>query len=285
MIVNDDVLRIIEILEFRRQPTAVKKKRIGEWFGSDDPNVIGAAVDVLLQYSEYIDPAPTRREVGEFLMKNFEVSLARRGEKASIYAYNCHEAAKELYAWMIACYNALPERKAEECLHLAKEFLVHRYRNGDGSQRSCIVAGALEHLFEVDGLREFFMDWQAEPDLREAYRKAEAWSSWLAACVRSVELVASLTADLLRSRGFEAVMVHPPTIGTTMPVVTWENGEPHQLAIDCDEAWVRGFESSAVDIERAANFAASRSNWSQSANLPTHFTVHLNGDRFTIGSR
>jgi len=281
MTTNDDVLRIIEILDFRRQPEPIKKKRVHRWFESSEPNVIGAAVDAVLRNWERIEPSLTRREIGDLLMKNFGVSLDSRGQKVSNYAYNCHEAAKEFYGWVIASHAAFPDHDAKECVRVAKQFLEQRYRAGDEGQRNCIIAGALEHIFEAEGLQEVFFEWKRDPVLSDAYAKAGAWSSWVAARNRSLEPIATATAEALRRRGFEDVQVQRPAVGTTMPVVTWRNGQPHELAISGDEAWARRFDAGEVDMAKAARFAATPENWSQSSSLPTHFTVELNGDRFT----
>ena len=280
MTTNQDVLRIIEVLDFRAHPEPLKKKRLRAWFESQEPNVIGAATEAVLRHGEYINPPLTRREVGDLLMTNFDVSLDNRGEKVSAYAYNCHEAAKEFYGWVIAAHDALLDREAEECLSVAKEFLELRYRAGDEGQRNCLIAGALEHIFEVDGVRDRFHDWRDDPELSIAYGKAEEWRSWVAGRVRSLDTVAMRTADLLRARGVEDVVVERPTVGTTMPFIRWRNGEQHELAISCDEAWVQAVEADAVDVIRAANFAANPDNWSHSPYAPTHFTVELQGERF-----
>jgi hypothetical protein len=69
MTANQDVLRIIDVLDFRANPEPLKKRRLLGWFESNEPNVVGAAVDAMLRNWDYIKPALTRREVGELLMK------------------------------------------------------------------------------------------------------------------------------------------------------------------------------------------------------------------------
>jgi hypothetical protein len=272
---------MIEVLEFRSRPSSLNKKRLRDWFASDDPNVIGAAADAVLAHWECIEPQLTRREVGDILMKNLAVSLITRGQKVSDYAYNCHEAGKEFYGWVIAAQAALPDAEAEECLRLAKQFLRDQYGSGDEGQRACIVTGVLEHLFEIDELRAFFDDWQRDPETTRAFARAEAWSTWVAAHVQSLEAVTSLAAELLRARGLHHVVVSKASVGTIMPAVFWQNGEEHQLSISCDEEWLNAFNETKLNVEEAARFAANSNNWRQAA-LPTHYSVELLGERFRI---
>ncbi|MEA2417185.1 MAG: hypothetical protein QOI58_3842 [Thermoanaerobaculia bacterium] len=281
---RSDVIRIIEVLEFRSRPGPLEKKRLRDWFASDDPNVIGAAADAVLQHWEYIEPPLTRGEVGDVLMKNLAVSLLTRGQKVSDYAYNCHEAGKEFYVWVIAAQAALPDAEAEECLRLARQFLRDQYRSGDEGQRGCIITGVLEHLFEIDDVRTLFADWQRDPEMMRAFERAEAWSTWVAAHAQSLDAVTSRAAELLKERGFKDVVVSKAAIGTIMPAVLWENGEEHQLSISCDEEWLNTFKETKLNIEEAARFATNSNNWSQAA-LPTHFSVKLQGARFRIRPR
>jgi hypothetical protein len=285
MTTDPDVLRIIEVLTFRAHPERLKKKRLQRWLESTEPNVIGAAVDAALRHWEFVEPALTRREVGDLLMKNFDVSLANGGEKVSTYAYNCHEAAKEFYRWVIASHSALPDREAEECLRVAKTFLEQKYRAGGEGQRNCIIAGAIEHLFEVDGLQEFFADWKNDADLSSAYVKANEWASWVKHRIRSIEQVALIVVAIFRSRGFEDVAIKRPSVGTTMPILVWRDEADNELAISCDEDWVEAMASNEIDVKRAANFAADRANWSHSPYAPMHFTVELHTETFRTSPR
>ena len=84
----------------------------------------------------------------------------------------------------------------------------------------------------------------------------------------------------MRRRGVENANVEEPAIGTTMPVITWYDTVSHELAITCDEAWVRHFDDRRIDEEKAARFAADGQNWSESASAPGHFTVELHGETF-----
>jgi hypothetical protein len=279
MSTSEDVLRIIEIMDFRRQPESIKKKHARRWFDSTDANVIGAGLDAILRNWECVEPRLTRRELGELLIKNFQISLRSRDGKLTHYAYNCHEAAREFYGWVIASHAAAGD-EAHEGVLVAKDFLEREYRAGNEQQRNCIVAGALEHLFEVEGLQKLFADWVSDPLLSQAYAKASEWSSWAQSRSRSLRGVAKRTLQQMRRRGVENANVREPAIGTTMPVITWDDAESNELAITCDEGWVRNFEGGHIDEEKAARFAADTRNWSESASVRGRFTVELHGEVF-----
>jgi hypothetical protein len=38
------------------------------------------------------------------------------------------------------------------------------------------VDAILEHLFEKKGLRQFFADWKADPQLKTGYDEAQLWA-------------------------------------------------------------------------------------------------------------
>jgi hypothetical protein len=283
MSTNEDVDRIIEILDFRSQPESVKKKHVRRWFDSTNASVIGAGLDAILRNWECVEPPFTRRELGEVLMKNFQISLRGGVGKLTHYAYSCHEAAREFCGWVIASHAAVRDVEAQDCLHLAKDFLEREYRTADEPQRNCIVAGALEHLFEVEGLAELFAGWQGDPLLSQAYAQASEWSSWARSRSRSLHSVAERTLELMRRRGVADANVRRPAVGTTMPVITWADGESHELAITCDETWVRHFEGGRIDEEKAAAHAADAKNWVESGSVPGTFMVELHGETFARG--
>jgi hypothetical protein len=50
------------------------------------------------------------------------------------------------------------------------------YRAGDEGIKRAVVDGILEHLLEEKGLRKFFADWKADPQLKTAYDEAQLWA-------------------------------------------------------------------------------------------------------------
>jgi hypothetical protein len=51
------------------------------------------------------------------------------------------------------------------------------YRRGDASTCNRIVCGVMEHAFEDPAIRPYFVDWDREEDLREAYMLALDWGT------------------------------------------------------------------------------------------------------------
>lgn len=56
-----------------------------------------------------------------------------------------------------------------------KAWLENIYREGDGDLRQCLIQALLEHLFEQEGIREFFSDWRQDALLADAYENACEW--------------------------------------------------------------------------------------------------------------
>lgn len=202
---NSDILRIIAIMDFRHQPHTIKKTRVLAWFESSDRNVLGAATDAILKNWDYIQPSLTQRDLGGVPMKNFLVSLDGDNDELSVYAYTCHEAARVFCDWTLEAYSESSGQMAEEHVRVAKQLLAEKYRAGDERQRNCIVAGALEHIFEIEEMRGFFADWKNDPTLANAYKESEAWASWAARRARSLQSVALGIAQVLERSDHQGV--------------------------------------------------------------------------------
>jgi len=51
------------------------------------------------------------------------------------------------------------------------------YRRGDAATKNRVQCGVLEHAFEEPALRPYFVDWERDEDLRDAYRLAMEWGT------------------------------------------------------------------------------------------------------------
>ena len=49
------------------------------------------------------------------------------------------------------------------------------YRRGEPATQNRILCGVMEHAFEDPALRPYFVDWERDPDLRDAYKLAVEW--------------------------------------------------------------------------------------------------------------
>jgi hypothetical protein len=84
-----------------------------------------------------------------------------------------YSAGWSLVNWMVGLWNQRPDW--HQGLVEWKTWLAQQYRQGDESQRTCIVTATLEHLFEHRGLAALFADWKKDPVLGVAYREAMEW--------------------------------------------------------------------------------------------------------------
>ena len=51
------------------------------------------------------------------------------------------------------------------------------YRRGDPATQNRVLCGVMEHAFEDPAVRPYFVDWERDPELREAYRLAVEWGA------------------------------------------------------------------------------------------------------------
>lgn len=276
---NRDVIRIIQIIEFRRAPSRLKRKIVRDWLSSTDPNVIAAAVDALLMRSEHIDPPLGVREVFDALLKNFELNLS--AEKAStVYGTTCYQAARDLYSWLMAAA-ATHSSYVQEFMASLKAFLEKAYLAADASERECIQTGLLEHLFEHEPFRDAFEAWREMPVLGEAFRNAQRWSDWVNARIAALEAVAERTATTLRHAGYPDACLTMPSVGSAVVSVTWRTGE---LRFVCDDEWVKLAEDGRARLDDAVRFASEPRNWTADPTHESTFTVELAGAQFGASS-
>ena len=51
------------------------------------------------------------------------------------------------------------------------------YRRGEPATQNRILCGVMEHAFEDPAIRPYFVDWERDVDLRDAYKLAVEWGS------------------------------------------------------------------------------------------------------------
>jgi hypothetical protein len=57
-----------------------------------------------------------------------------------------------------------------------KSLLSRLYIEGSGELKDSIEQAVVEHLFERADIRQFFADWQDDPQLRSAYEAGRLWA-------------------------------------------------------------------------------------------------------------
>jgi hypothetical protein len=274
MAMNHDVIRVINILEFRRAPVKIKKRHLIDWFSSDDPNVIAAAVDAVLMHSDWISPRLTNADILELLQKNLALNLFTR-KAPTPYGHSCYEAGRALFMWVTQV--AVAGGTHPELLPRLSSFLSGLYLSAPDEQRNCIINGVLEHLFESDVIRQHFEHWQDEDALREAFINARRWSDWASVTRTSLEEVAEKTADLLRASGHHDAFVTQAGPATVVPTISLHD---RVVMMSCDSAWVELFRRGALNLESAAKYAADQQNWRTVAEGGITDAVELFGNAF-----
>lgn len=273
---NADVIRVINILEFRRSPVQIKKRHVLDWLLSNDPNVIAAAVDAILMHNDCISPRLTNDEILDLLQRNFMLNLST--EKApTLYGHSCYEAGRTLFMWVLTLFDTGHAPGDGEALRRLSSYLSGLYLSASEKQRNCIVNGVLEHLFESDAVREHFEFWQGQDILREAYINARRWSDWSKARLYALEEVTYRTAELLRGAGHVEAFVNWPGPASVIPTISVKE---RVLMISCDTAWVELFQVGRLNLTKAAEFAADEKNWSPVAEGGLTHVVELRGRTF-----
>ncbi len=149
---------------------AIPARTICNWMKSEDIEVLGAVFRLLHKKEHYsrIDPPLTFSDYHPFHLRYYERCL--RENPDGKWSDSSYLAAHSLVAWFNGIWKdpSTPKQAFEEL----KAMLARLYREGDARLRTCIITGALEHLFENRQIRQFFDDWKEDPALKEAYSEA-----------------------------------------------------------------------------------------------------------------
>lgn len=146
-------------------------------------------------------------------------------------------------------------------LQSVKPVLAALYRDGDESQRRCVVNGILEHLFESSGVIDLFGDWSSDSGLSSAYTEAQVWSVWIIKKRAFLTHVASLCVDELRRYGIDA-RLNNAQIGIDSIDIEWgDPNDPEHLVLDCDDEVVERFRDDLTAQVSLAKYATDRKHW------------------------
>jgi hypothetical protein len=137
----------------------------------------------------------------------------------------------------------------------------------------------LEHLFEVDAIREQFDNWNEDQELRMAWLKAIEWSSWINRRRDSLIAVSVIAKARLNRLGYCDLSVEWTVAIDGLTIVMRLNDTTQRLIVTCDEAWVEAVRTGEVDLESFADFVADRANWRRIENATDQFSVKLRGDK------
>jgi hypothetical protein len=275
---NQDVIRIINILEFRRAPVRIKQRRVTEWLQSGDPNVVAAATDAILMHNDFISPKLNDGEILAILQRNFAINLSTP-KAPTLYSHSCYEAGRALFMWVLLQADSDYVLNNVDALDVLSTNLANLYLTASPDQKDCIVNGVLEHLFENDAVREHFVTWQAQPELNDAYVRAGRWSDWSRTRRSSLEEITEKTAERLRQAGYSNAFVNWPVPGSVIPEICMDE---QTLMVSCDEVWVELFQARRLNLDLAADFAANEKHWRPAAEIGRAQIVELSGRSFEV---
>ena len=154
--------------------SAIPKSNVIQWIASDDPEVMGAAYQLLVDatLANRIAPTPSFDEIFEFFLRYYEFCLRRdpQGE----WVDNRFTAGCELVRVFVSYWN----KGIDEKYFVSMKSLLRRlYLEGSPGLRQTIVQAIIEHLFENEPIRRFFADWRDSSELRQAYDEGCEWAA------------------------------------------------------------------------------------------------------------
>lgn len=85
-----------------------------------------------------------------------------------------YEAAQDLVNVVRKHRREMPDDA--EFFRFVSDHLNDVFRSGDRKIQTCVITGVLEHLFEDDEIRSYFLTWRSNPETRRAFEDAIRWT-------------------------------------------------------------------------------------------------------------
>ena len=165
---------LFAIAEDEEREGSIPKADIVAGIRSDDTELAGAIYDIVTtdKLRKRIEPPLADKELDDLITEYFERCIITdpKGER-TLTRYG---AAREAQACILNVWES--EGGSSESFVRWKKWMEKLYRAGDEGIKRAVVDGILEHLFEEKGLRKFFADWKANPQLKTAYDEAQLWA-------------------------------------------------------------------------------------------------------------
>jgi hypothetical protein len=171
---EDDLAEISRTIEApTRNTLALRTLRL--WMRNPDIEVQGATYALLRKAGSglTVSPSPGPEEYLRFFKTYLERCLREDGHGP--WSLTRHGAGWEIAAWVSSLF--AEHGKPTALLVDLRGWLAALYRQGPRVERDAIVNAALEHLFERPSIREFFKEWETDPELATAYRDASRWAA------------------------------------------------------------------------------------------------------------
>jgi hypothetical protein len=163
-----------EALSALSSGSAVARDDVRRWIDSGD--LLTWSVVYALAENDWsrIQPEIAVEEHAEF-MRRYLLRCIEENPTPSEVLHGGYEAAWELAA-ALKQWRRRGGRIAATVRGVALD-LEKIYRRGDAATQNRILCGVMEHAFEDPAIRPYFVDWERDADLRDAYKLATEWGT------------------------------------------------------------------------------------------------------------
>jgi hypothetical protein len=156
--------------EWTQKTDVIPGDQLREWMRSDDIEVLGFLFAMIDDARFHIEPPIDVREYCDFV-KRYSARCFRENPDGE-WADNRYSAGWNIVGVFCVLWDKQVPR---DVLTDLKIWLADLYREGNQDLRTCLETASLEHMFERQAIREFFLDWKNDPLLNQAYESALLW--------------------------------------------------------------------------------------------------------------
>lgn len=158
----------------KKEAGVYNAEKIKEWMKCRNVEALGVLYYFLTEKRYYmkIDPPLNFQDYFYFIKDYF--SLCFKEDPDDIWADSKYGAGWDLVGWFKHFWEDknIPRKYLKDI----KTWIGELYKGGNKELKECIGNATLDHLFENKEIRRFFSDWEKDPDLVEAYKRALEWS-------------------------------------------------------------------------------------------------------------
>ncbi|MFL6246759.1 MAG: hypothetical protein ACJ74H_12085 [Thermoanaerobaculia bacterium] len=152
----------------------VARDDVRRWIDSGDLLAWSVVYALAASAWKRIQPEPTAEEHLEF-MRRYLLRCIEENPPSGDHLHGGYEAAWDLAA-TLKHWRKSGGKMASMIRPVARD-LEKIYRRGEPATQNRILCGVMEHAFEDPAIRPYFVDWERDPDLRDAYKLAVEWGS------------------------------------------------------------------------------------------------------------
>ncbi|HEX2121843.1 MAG TPA: hypothetical protein VHL59_09395 [Thermoanaerobaculia bacterium] len=163
-----------DVLAHLQSAEPIPRDEVRRWIDSGDLLIWSAVYELTRAAWSRITPEIPAEEQVDF-MRRYLLRCVEENPAPGEHLHGGYLAAWEL----AACLKHWRRRggKSANALRGIAVDLEKIYRRGDPATKNRILCGVLEHAFEDPALRPYFVNWDRDGELREAYRLALEWGS------------------------------------------------------------------------------------------------------------